>query len=263
MSHNNSQQSVPNTTGTPNLTQPFFTNTKKVGKEIRSSSIPAGAEPTKQSATTARFAPTDDFVPDWRVKIKVPSTSTFRSSPILEPLQMTDWYCVFPVTPQIQLVSSANYDTLAPIHSNYPFPQYMQSQVEDMSIAGNFPVQSESDGMYWVAAVHFFRSLTKMFYGESAEKGSPPPLVKLSGYGDYVLPNVPVVVTNFSFDLSNNVDYLKVNTGKFGEYSSTYQMVPTNSLLSIQVKPTYSRAKVAEFNMDNFILGNEAQKGFI
>ncbi len=256
-------QSVPNTVGTNNITQPFFSNRSRVGREIRANNLPIGAEPVARSATTARFAPTNDGTPDWRVKIKVPTLSTFRYSPILYPLQRTDWFAVFPVTPNINLVTSAFYDSLTPTHSNYPFPQYTNSQHDDISVSGAFPVQSEADGAYWVACVHFFRSLTKMFYGESAEKGSPPPVIKLSGYGDYVLPNVPCVVTNFSFDLPNGVDYLKINTGQFGEYSSTYQMVPTQSLLTLQLKPIYSRSKVSEFNMDNFILGNEAEKGFI
>lgn len=260
---NKPNQSVPNTVGTRNLNNTFFANRSNVGKSIRSRSLPPGAEPDRGSATTARFAPTNDSVPDWRVKIKVPTISSYRYSPILAPLAQTDWYAVFPVTPTINLVSSAAYEEMAPTHSNYPFPQYVNSRHDDITVTGRFPVQSEEDGMYWVACVHLFRSLTKMFYGESSEKGSPPPVVKLSGYGDYVLNNVPVVVTQFSFDLSDEIDYIKVNTGAFGEYSSTYQMVPTNSMLSIGLKPTYSRSKVSSFNMDQFITGNIANKGFI
>jgi hypothetical protein len=264
MAHN-TKQSVPSYTENnrqQNLTPQSYNRTNFLSR-TRMGDLLAGAEPTAQSVTTARFASTNDSTPDWRVKIKVPFISTFKSSAILAPLYNTDGFAVFPVTPSITMSTSASYDSLTPTHSNYGFPQYINSNHEDITISGQFPVQTEDDGQYWVACVHFFRSLTKMFYGESSEKGAPPPVVKLSGYGDYVLNNVPVVVTNFSFDLPTDVDYIQVNTTKYGDYASTYQMVPTNSTLTVIVRPTYSRSKISSFNMDEFINGNLANKGFI
>jgi len=238
-----------------------ITNPADITKQRRLNNLPNGAEPQRRLAQTATFLPTDDTQPDWRVKISVPSLSTFRTSSVLQPLSATGYNVVFPITPTINLVTSAMYSEMHPVHSNYPFPAYTNSRTEDIVVAGNFPVQTQEDGLYWLAAVHLFRSLTKMFYGETSEKGSPPPVVKLNGYGSYVLNNVPVVITQFSFDLPNNVDYLQV--GAAGITPDKYQMVPTNSLFSVTCKPVYSRAKVSTFSMDEFVRGNLANEGFI
>jgi len=113
--------------------------------------------------------------------------------------------------------------------------------------------------------VHFFRSATKMFYGESSERGAPPPIVKLNGYGDYVLKNVPVVITQMTVDLNNQVDYIEVPVANntFDIFGSKYQMVPTLSTINITVKPIYSRRKVSTFSLDRFINGDLSDGGFI
>ena len=59
--------------------------------------------------------------------------------------------------------------------------------------------------------LHYLRSITKMFYGAGSNTGSPPPVVKLNGYGDYVFKDVPVIVTNFTIDMPTDVDYLAVD----------------------------------------------------
>lgn len=236
-------------------------NSNQILKNILLKNLPYGAEVQNAPSATATFLPTDDMQPDYRVKVSVPSLGTFRSSPILSPLATTGYNVVFPITPAINFVHTANYDELSPVHNNYPFPSYMNSRTEDITISGNFPVQTQEDGLYWIAATHCFRSLTKMFYGESSNKGAPPPVVKLNGYGNYVMNNIPVVVTQFTFDLPNNVDYLQVGTAR--TTSSPYQMVPTNSLLSVTLKPVYSRAKVNEFSLDDFVNGSLSDKGFV
>ena len=238
-----------------------ITNPNDITRQRRLNNLPNGAEPSQRLAQTATFLPTDDTQPDWRVKVSVPTLSTYRSSRILSPLATTGYNVVFPVTPVITFVTSASYNDMTPVHSNYPFPAYSSSRTEDINIAGAFPVQTQEDGLYWIAAVHYFRSVTKMFYGDTSEKGAPPPVVKLNGYGSYVMNNISVVITQFTFDLPNNVDYMQV--GATGITPDKYQMVPTNSTFNISCKVVHSRAKVSEFIMDNFISGNLADKGFI
>jgi hypothetical protein len=52
-----------------------------------------------------------------------------------------------------------------------------------------------------------------MFTGTDNPAGNPPIILRLSGYGDYVFKNVPVVVNSFSIELPNNVDYIGTNVG--------------------------------------------------
>lgn len=229
------------------------------------SGIPAGAELAPRDVTTARFAPTSTSGNDWRVKIGVPDISGLRSSPLLAPLSETNNSVVFPITPSINITHVANYDSFEPVHSNYPFPQYVNSRVEEIAISADFPVATEEEARYWVAATHFFRSVTKMLYGETSNKGAPPPLCKLNGYGDFVFNNVPVVITTFTTDLPDNVDYIKANIWQQnnGIYEQRYSMVPTQSRLNIVVRPTYSRKKVETFSFDKFVNGELMDKGFI
>ncbi len=95
-------------------------------------------------------------------------------------------------------------------------------------------MQTEDDGRYWIAAVHFFKSITKMAFGDTSNKGSPPPLVKVNGYGQYVLNNVPCVVQNFNYSLENGVDYIRVPIRTGTNASGTveeYSWLPTLSTI--------------------------------
>jgi len=110
--------------------------------------------------------------------------------------------------------------------------------------------------------VHYLRAITKMAYGQSTEAGAPPPLVKLNGYGDFVFPDVPVVVKNFTVDMPADVDYVKTQiTGEITpdttipELKGKVGWAPTQSQVSVTVSPTYSRAKVSQFNLQTFVQG--------
>ena len=202
--------------------------------------------------------------------------SSFEHSPLLQPLVKSNSSMVFPTTPQILVTHSANYNMFHPIHTNYPYPVYENSMVEDITISGEFPVENEADGLYWIAAVHFMRSVTKMFYGEGDLRGHPPPRCALSGYGDFIFDTMPVVVKMFSIDLPNNVDYIKVPINASNLQSAfpqsaikgqTYTYVPTLSSINITVAPAFSRDATRQFNLTDFIngnyVGNPGSGGFI
>ena len=198
---------------------------------------------------------------DWRVKLSIPST--FGAPKILEPLVATNGL-VFPYTPTILIQHTANYDALSPTHSNYPFPQYQNSQIEDLVITGDFFCENAKDAQYWTAMVHYLRSVTKMNYGVDGDAGAPPPIVKLTGYGDFVFPNVPVVIRNFTVDLPADVDYIKTQiTGDVSINDGTVDKIipgkagwaPVQSQVSITVTPIYSRAKTSQFSLNSFING--------
>jgi hypothetical protein len=63
-----------------------------------------------------------------------------------------------------------------------------------------------------LAVIHFFRSVTKMFYGQDKERGTPPPIVYLTGYGEYQFQQHPCLVSNFSYNLPNGVDYIRTQS---------------------------------------------------
>lgn len=224
-------------------------NSSDVGRLIRFTTLPPGAEPTGNNAAPTQ-AVSSSASTDWRVKLSLPTAGAWSAdSEIIAPLRETDGM-VFPYTPQIFITHSANYDKVSPTHSNYPFPIYENSSVDQFTITGEFTVENAEEGKYWIAANHYLRSITKMAYGESSLPGTPPPVVKLNGYGDFVFRDVPVVIEQYNITLANDVDYIRVPIGPNGSWA------PTRSEIAITVYPTYSRDAVNRFSLDDFVKGN-------
>lgn len=221
------------------------------------------SQPSLNNAVAAKVKGADN---DWRVRLSLPST--IDKTGILKPLDVTNGL-VFPYTPTILIQHSANYDAMQPTHSNYPFPSYQNSQIDDIVITGDFFCENAVDAQYWAAALHYLRSITKMAYGQSTNAGAPPPLVFLNGYGDFVFPNVPVIVKTFSVDLPADVDYIKTQVGSDvpkvdggtavqGNYEG---WAPVQSQIMITVQPVYSRARTSQFSLDSFVKGEYLDNG--
>jgi hypothetical protein len=157
-------------------------------------------------------------LPDWRVKLQLAEGATYLyKSPtdagILQPLQETEGV-VFPYTPSIQVQYGAHYDPTELTHSNYKVFQYKNSSVDNISITADFTAQDTYEARYLLAVIHFFRSVTKMFYGNdlNPRNGTPPPLCYLTGFGEFNFNQHPLAITNFTYTLPNDVDYVRANT---------------------------------------------------
>ena len=118
---------------------------------------------------------------------------------------------MFPYTPTVNTSYVANYDGVLPTHSNYRIQQYSSSAVEQVTVTADFTAQDTFEANYMLACIHFFKSMTKMFYGqdENPTNGTPPPLGFFFGLGAFQLDNHPVAITNFTYNLPNNVDYIR------------------------------------------------------
>ena len=240
---------------------------KDFAAELRGKNLP-GKAGTQIASSEASFSSSVENK-DWRVKISVPQVIKNQNSPLLEMLKPNGF--VFPYTPTIIISHSANYNTVAPIHNNYPFFAYQNSQVDQLTIVGQFYVQNALEAKYWMACLHFLRAMTKMDYGQGSS-GAPPPIAKLNGYGDYVFNNVPVIIQNFTVDMPNEVDYISTDfttvpggSDPTGNTSgkSNYGWAPTESQFSLTVQPIYSRDKQTKFNYSNFITGKNLGAGYI
>ena len=152
---------------------------------------------------------------DWRVRLSLADSSTIfykdssTQNSIMAPLVETNGV-IWPYTPQITVSHIANYSTAVLTHSNYSAHFYNNSDVNDITVTGDFTVQSVEEGQYLMAAIYFLRASTKMFFGQGTNVGNPPPILFLDGYGSHYFPHVPCVVTNFTHNLSSDVDYIQV-----------------------------------------------------
>lgn len=263
-----------------------------------------GAEAADQLNVKAKWT-TRNGQTDFRVKVTLPTESSlnntffggsrqqFKNNKQKSPNQVLwplaeEGGVTFPLTPSIIIQHAATYNAMALTHSNYPFHAYAHSEVPSFTITGEFPVQNFEDAQYWVAMLHFFRSVTKMFFGgDDSNKGNPPPILQLSGYGNYVFNNVPVVVTNFNVDMRADVDYIcttqntrtgeggvnlqalynDLNPGLVSNPDSNSTWAPALSTVTLQLQPIYSRESVKKFNMRDFVngrlSGGGSQVGYI
>jgi hypothetical protein len=181
---------------------------------LRSINLPgSGGSGSAAAATRVQFSGPGNS-DDWRVRLSIPP-NFFASSDILAPLQRAGGL-VFPYTPTISISHSAQYDDVAITHQNYQFMAYQNSKANAISISGPFNVEDAVQAQYWIAAVHFLRSATKMYTGDGDSAGSPPPILSLNGYGDFVFKNVPVVITSFSIDLPADANYIATTMGTAG-----------------------------------------------
>jgi hypothetical protein len=176
---------------------------------------------------------------DWRVRLRLAPQSNYlyndpQCGPVLWPLRNTDGV-IFPYTPTIDTAYKANYSAYDLTHSNYRGYFYQGSYVDPVNIKAMFTAQDTAEANYLLAVIHFFRSATKMFYGQDAQRGSPPPLVYLSGLGDYQFSEHPCVIAQFNYNLPNDVDYIRAQSGSSNgtnlQVLRDKRNVPNNSLM--------------------------------
>jgi hypothetical protein len=245
--------------------------TQGFGAALRSINLlPGGETGNSFGSTSATFSSTSK---DWRVRLSLPNNPAYTSSGLIRPLMATNGL-VFPYTPAIQVLHSASYQSMAPMHNNYPFLAYENSKIDALTITAPFYCEDANDAAYWVAVMHFLKSVTKMSMGKDVNAGAPPPILKLNGYGDYVFKDVPVVVTSFTMDLPNDADYIScgLTAGAastesiLGTIKSAFSPLaspqaqsvtwaPVKSTISVTVQPLYSRQQVRSFSLDGFIKG--------
>jgi hypothetical protein len=219
------------------------------------SGVPLGAERGKLiTRATADWEESKDL----RVMIRVPSAYLIGPAAGPSGILKDLGGILFPYTPTISYDNQAVYGSVSPMHSNYTQYYFKSSQVGQISISGKFTVQNEEEGKIWLGVIHLLRSLTKMRWGgNDPNAGSPPPVCRLEGYGDYMLRNVPVAIASFKFDLSDSVDYIAIK----GEYKNT--LVPIVSTINISLNVMYSRKELQDYSVDGWLGGKLRGKGYL
>jgi hypothetical protein len=152
---------------------------------------------------------------DWRVRLRLAPGAKYLYKAdrpgILQPLAITDGV-IFPYTPTITSNYKANYGQYDLTHSNYRGYFYQSSYAEPVQISCMFTAQSTVEANYLLAVITFFKSVTKMFYGQDAQRGAPPPLTYLTGLGEYQFNEHPCVVSQFNYTLPADVDYIRAGS---------------------------------------------------
>jgi hypothetical protein len=215
--------------------------------KARAANLPENGEP-QGGPNQINVLSSDDQ--DWRVRINadfdnIPSLAGSWTSNVLK----TTGGVVFPYTPTVSINYKANYTTVEPIHSISTFQGFKNSVVEDITITGEFSVQNTSEADYWIIANQFFKTATKMHYGKSIPQGNPPIICQLSGFGNMILNNIPVVIKSYHVEMPNDVNYIQTS------FNTKNQWVPALSTMTITVSPVYNRQSLRQFNLKEYASG--------
>jgi hypothetical protein len=170
---------------------------------------------------------------DWRVKLRLAPQANYlyaaENPGILAPLKKQGGV-IFPYTPTISTGYKANYSPVDLTHSNYKGYYYQGSSVDAVTLSCPFTAQSSVEADYLLAVIHFFKAVTKMFYGQDGERGTPPPLVYLTGLGEYQFNEHPCVVQSFTYELPTDVDYIRARSRNINHSNMLNQRQASNAL---------------------------------
>jgi len=247
-------------------------NGDPVTSRLKGAGIDKGANPNDKLAEIAASSSTvGKNKDDHRVRLSLPPAAKIHYQKatvpyLLQPLVNTNGV-IFPYTPQLIFQHNADYSRSSPTHSNYPLNYYSASNVSDISMFGEFVSENGQDARYVLAVITFLRAVTKMFSNSDDLAGNPPPILRLSGHGQYLLPNVPVVVNTVSITMPNNVDYITIPSGGLNSQGRAMTTrVPKSLDINVGLTPVYSRAQMRTFGVDRLTSGqliNSKTGGFI
>lgn len=122
---------------------------------------------------------------------------------------------IFPYTPTVSYSQAVSYMDLQLVHSNTDYPAYTRTPSVGITINGKFTVQSQEEGRYALACLHFLRTVSKMRFGEQdIYAGLPPPILLLSGYGRMMFgttdKGLRVILKNHSWSFDETMDTIMV-----------------------------------------------------
>lgn len=195
---------------------------------------------------------------DSRVRLKAQTTDVYGSG-IMSILKDTNGL-LFPYTPSIQVSQDVNYTQMNMTHSNTDYYSYMNTPNVSISISGKFSVQNQREGKYALAVLHFLRTASKMYFGETdaaaGKAGLPPPILLLSGYGTYIFNNIRVILKGHNYSFEDSVDMVPIALGSGTAKLPALFNISIN--LTVQQTPSAHRT---EFSLDSFRNGSLLERG--
>jgi len=202
------------------------------------------------SSSTATSYSNSGLSNDFRVRLAYLSGQSNAYPGILAPLANTNGL-LFPYQPSISVGQVVDYDSVQMTHANQNYETFARSKNTSIGIVAKFAIQNYQDGIYTLAAIHFLRSVTKMYFGENdPNAGIPPPVLSLNGYGTYMFNQLRVICTGYNYNLDESVNMITITVG------SGYVRLPVTFSININlITQNTARAQRQDFILDNFRSG--------
>jgi len=207
---------------------------------------------------------------DWRARLrpKKGGESTFYQKfedpeleYLLQPIEESGGL-VWQYTPNIFLSGSVNYAEHLAQGMNYPINTFTNSQPPEIPVTADFTANDIYEARYLLAVITFVKVVSKAYYGDSAVAkgmyGTPPPVLVFEYLGDHGFNKVPCVVSNYTIQYPDDVDYVPVTV------NNTVTYVPSRTNVMINLKPQYTPHKLRRyFDIESVASGELYKGGFI
>ena len=253
--------------GTPNFAESVFKENfnEKIENTVKKATEQVGQIQVNNVLGKPNIL-TDSF--DWRARLRPKSGGVKKfygeldsGDHLLRPLQESNGI-VWQYTPTIFLSGSAEYNEALMQGMNYPINTYISSRPPEIPITADFSANDIYEARYLLAIMSFLKICTKSYFGDDAvakgTAGTPPPVLLFEYLGDHGFNKVPVVVSNWSMQLPDNVDYVPVVVNNLTTY------VPTLTNILINLKPQYTPHKLRRrFSVEGITSGAAYTDGFI
>lgn len=203
---------------------------------------------------------------DWRARLrpKKGGEETFYNALgadqyLMQPIQDSGGL-VWQTTPQIFLSGTSEYESHQEQGMNYPVQTFNKSVPPELPVAADFYATNNYEARYLLAVYTFIKIATKGYYGDRAvidkDYGTPPPVLLFEYMGEYGFNKIPVVISNYTIQYPDDVDYVPVTFGDKVTY------VPSRSNIMLNLSTAYTPHRVRRnFSIHN--VANGTLPGFI
>lgn len=222
------------------------------------SSVSSGVSSIDSATTEVISVVGTRRITDLRMKL-VPKnkTSVLGTSSTTNPLSplIATGGLIFPYTPHITVSGSASYATQTPTQSNQDYKIYQNTPSQTFTLSSSLTARSLDEAEYSASVMHFLSTIVKSRFGKSSDAGLPPPVMYLNGYGTFMFNMLPVIVTNYTYDMPDGVDYVNATIGNMTA------KVPVLTNFSVTVVVQNTPDKLNTFDIDQFAHGSLIRKG--
>ena len=192
-----------------------------------------------------------------RLRPKPAAMSTIiGNSPILAPLVSSNGM-VWPYQPTVSYQQDVSYQEVSMTHTNQEFYAYTKTNATKLTCGGEFSIQSQEDGLYALACLHFLRTVTKMYFGQGANLGVPPPVLLFDAFGEYMFNQLPVIITSFTSEMPKEGDYVPIDV------NGRKNWLPVVFAISVSMTVQNTPARLRQFDLDKFRNGTMLTGGWI
>lgn len=163
---------------------------------------------------------------------------------------------VFPNIPSVNVTQTSNYTDFDLTHSNYSIWAYKNSKIDSISVTAKFSINTVKEADYFLGAIHFLRSASKMFFGDNdPQAGVPPVVLSFTHMGPTAFNGVPVVIRSFNTSFEDAYNYVDATDGT---------SIPIISMLGIELLALYTPSALrTNFTLENFQNGGLLGSGYI